>query len=353
MSFQIIRNDITKVEADAVVNTANPMPIYGNGVDQAIYMAAGEKNLLAERKKIGEIKPGNVAVTPAFNLPANYIIHTVGPIWEDGNHGELDILKDCYEKSLKKAQSLKCKSIAFPLIATGVYGFPKDKGLQIAMSVLQEYAMHHRMEIYLVIFDAESYELTGKVFDDIEAYIDDNYVDEAEKEYYEEIEEQLADERDARFRRRKRIDRELAFQRNNKSFGNASTPNEISLPEIFASVEEEDKTFQEKLFEYLDATGMKDSAFYKPLHFSKQMFSKIRGNIYYQPNRNTAIVFCIALKLDLDQTTDMLSRAGFAFNPANKVDMIIKSCIYNKQYNIQEIDLLLFKKGYPTLLKYE
>ena len=154
MPFQIIRNDITKVKADVIVNTANPKPVIGGGTDSAIYKAAGEEKLLAERQKIGHIARGEMAVTLAFDLKAKYIIHTVGPIWEGGNKGEFDILRSCYRKPLEKAAELGCESVAFPLIATGVYGFPKDKALQIAMSEISSFLMQDGIEmtVKLVVF---------------------------------------------------------------------------------------------------------------------------------------------------------------------------------------------------------
>ncbi len=175
MPFQIIRNDITKVAADAIVNTANPDPMYDSGTDGAIYEAAGADDLLAERKKIGAIMRGEVAVTPAFNLEAKYIIHTVGPAWEGGGNGEFGILRNCYQNSLMKALELGCESIAFPLIATGVYGFPKDKALQTAVSVFSEFLTDHEMEIILVVFDQKSFEVSGQIFEGIDAFIDENY----------------------------------------------------------------------------------------------------------------------------------------------------------------------------------
>ena len=167
MPFQIIRNDITKVKADVIVNTANPYPVIGSGTDSAMYRAAGEQRLLAEREKIGNIAPGQVAVTPAFDLTAKYIIHTVGPAWEDGNHGERDVLHSCYEKSLAKAAELKAESIAFPLIATGVYGFPKDDALNIALTEIGKFLLTHDMKVILVVFDRKAFELSGKLVGDI------------------------------------------------------------------------------------------------------------------------------------------------------------------------------------------
>ena len=184
MPFKIVRNDITKVKADAIVNTANPNPICASGTDLAIYETAGKKQLLAERRKIGKIARGDVAVTGAYQLQAKYIIHTVGPVWEDGKNHEFDTLEGCYRKSLQKAVELKCESIAFPLISTGVYGFPKDKALQIAVSVFREFLTENEMQIILVVFDKKSFQLSGQIVGEIDSYIDANYIRESHKKEY-------------------------------------------------------------------------------------------------------------------------------------------------------------------------
>lgn len=184
MPFKIVRNDITKVKADAIVNTANSNPICASGTDLAIYEAVGKKQLLAERQKIGKIARGDVAVTGAYDLKAKYIIHTVGPKWEGGTHHEFDMLESCYRKSLQKAVELKCESIAFPLISTGVYGFPKDKALQIAVSVFSEFLTENEMQIILVVFDKKSFQLSGQIVGEIDSYIDANYVSESHKKEY-------------------------------------------------------------------------------------------------------------------------------------------------------------------------
>ena len=160
MPFQIIRNDITKVSADAIVNTANPKPVIGSGTDSAIYAAAGEQLLLAERQKIGELRPGEAAYTDAFGLNARYIIHTVGPIWVDGNHGEREILRSCYDNSLNLADKLGCTSIAFPLISSGVYGFPKDEALSIAYAAIGAFVLTHETLVTLVVLDRNSLRLS-------------------------------------------------------------------------------------------------------------------------------------------------------------------------------------------------
>lgn len=184
MPFKIIRNDITKVHADAIVNTANPKPIYANGTDRAIYKAARSELVLEERKKIGEIARGDAAVTKAYHLPAKYIIHTVGPIWKNGMAQEFEILENCYTKSLEKAVELECTSIAFPLIATGVYGFPKDQALQIAISVFSRFLMTQEMQIILVVFDKKAFQLSRQMVGEIDSYIDANYVKEYQKSGY-------------------------------------------------------------------------------------------------------------------------------------------------------------------------
>ena len=160
MAFEIIRNDITRVAADAIVNTANPRPVVGGGTDSAVYLAAGRLRLLAARKKIGDIAPGQAVSTPAFRLSAKYIIHTVGPVWQDGTQGERETLRQCYANSLSLAESLGCESVAFPLISTGSYGFPKEEGLRIALEEIGRFLLLHEMRVILVVFDRSAVALS-------------------------------------------------------------------------------------------------------------------------------------------------------------------------------------------------
>lgn len=183
MPFEIIRNDIAKVKADAIVNTANPEPRIGAGTDHAIHRDAGPQ-LLEARKKIGSIAPGEVAVTPAFNLNAKYVIHTVGPTWQGGDKGEEQILRCAYDNALEAAVFHNCKTVAFPLMATGTYGFPKDKGMSIAISAFTEFLMTHDIRIILVVFDKPVFELASQLFDDLHNCVDENYVDAASIEEY-------------------------------------------------------------------------------------------------------------------------------------------------------------------------
>ena len=197
MSFRIIRDDITRVSADAIVNTANPEPVYGNGTDRAIYEAAGIAPLLHARKRIGHIEPGQAFATKAFGLPARYILHTVGPAWIDGRHGEYELLASCYRESLKLASHLKCDSIAFPLISTGTYGFPKTDALQVALDTIAAFQKYdsREMDVTLVVFNREAFEISSSLRNGIDQFIDENY---ARKKHLEEYSARLDDRKTGR-----------------------------------------------------------------------------------------------------------------------------------------------------------
>ncbi len=361
MPFQIVRNDITKVKADAIVNTANPKPIYGDGTDRAIYEAAGKKKLLVERKKIGDIARGQAAVTPAFNLNAKYIIHTVGPMWQGGGNGEFEVLKACYENSLNLALDLKCRSIAFPLIATGVYGFPKDKALQIAMSVIEPFLMEHAMKVIMVVFDHSSFELSGRIVEKVEAYVDENYVKAQRKRQYLTESEGVfsAEAAERRMRERMRREREelcmlseIDVSRDDRKKKEESSgtvqPKKVRIDDLLASSE---KTFQQKFLELMDEKGLTPPEVYKTADLSKQVFSKMLCDEEYHPNKYTAIKLCLTLKLDIDQTVDLLSRAGWTLSPSSKPDLVVKGCIINQEYKEVNIDLIMFDKCQTTLSK--
>ena len=177
MPFQIVRNDISHMRVDAIVNTANPRPVIGAGTDAMVHRAAGPELLMA-RQRIGSIAAGDAALTPAYALNAKYVIHTVGPVWDGGSYGEEDLLRNCYDNSLRLAVEHGCQSIAFPLISTGNYGFPKDKALQIAISAFSEFLLKHEMQIYLVVFGKQSFALSEKLFHSVQSYIDETYIKE-------------------------------------------------------------------------------------------------------------------------------------------------------------------------------
>ena len=360
MPFQIIRNDITKVKADAIVNTANPKPCVGSGTDSAIYSAAGEAQLLAARRRIGNIAPGQAFHTDAFGLDAKYIIHTVGPVWIDGTHREREILRSCYVHSLSLAVELRCESIAFPLIASGVYGFPKDEALQIALSEISRFLMTHEMKVLLVVFGRKALQLSERLVGSIEQYIDDH----AEQRLYDaeygsgesnrsrrflrsreellEVQDfdALPYEDDAVLEEAKEVDAGPALRDDLLDLSGKS------LDEVLGGKSE---TFQQRLLKLIDESGMTDVAVYKKANIDRKVFSSIRCKPDYKPKKKTALAFAIALELDLPTTRDLLSRAELAFSPSNRFDLIVSYFITNKKYDIFEINAALFQYGQPIL----
>lgn len=320
MPLIIIRNDITQVKADAIVNTANPYPKYASGTDRAIYEAAGAKQLLAQREKIGTIHQGKVAVTDAFALPARFIIHTVGPNWKGGNHGEFDVLRACYDNSLQKAYDLGCESVAFPLIATGVYGFPKDQALSIAVSCISSFLMNHEMLVLLVVFDRSSYQLSTRFMDEVQSFIDEATVSvKNAREYI-----------GGRYNRWEAMAEPVMYQ--------SSFQDDLS----FFQPSEDTMSFQEKMFEIMDEKGLVSTDVYKAANIDRKLFSKIQCNKDYHPKKKTAMAICIALRLNLEQAKDLLARADWAFSPNRKMDLVIIAAITHQEYDINVINEVLF-----------
>ena len=375
MAFKIVRNDITKITADAIVNTANPKPKFSSGTDSAVYAAAGADKLLEERKKIGRIEEGEVAVTPAFDLDAKYIFHTVGPIWKGGNYGEAETVKRCYTNCLNKALELELESIAFPLLATGNYGFPKSDALLLATSVFSNFLAENEMDITLVVFDNESFELSGKIFDGINQFINDNYVEEKINEEYFVCDEAASEPDENAGGRRsgkhgiglftgrgKRMAESTGMSaplsaeaaapeykmagsemlRNNM----AALPVKRSLEDVVKNVSE---TWSESLLRLITERGYTDTEVYKRANVDRKLFSKIRSNKEYQPKKNTAVAFALALRLNLDETKDFLRRAGYAFSPSSKFDLIIEYSIENGVYDLMLINSALFDHDQPQL----
>ena len=336
MPFEIVRNDITKMTVDAIVNTANPRPVIGLGTDSMIHEAAGPSLLIA-RQSIGRIDVGGAEITPAFALQAKYVIHTVGPVWDGGGYGEEESLRNCYDNSLKLAVANNCKSIAFPLISTGNYGFPKDKALQIAISAFSTFLLEHEMQIYLVVFDRTSFMLSEKLFQSVASYIDEHYVDECEVAAYGVSE-------NVRSYRRRRRDMEICES-------SAACDELLPCAPIGASkslsledmLKQTDAGFAETLLNLIDKTGKKDSEIYNRANVSRQHFSKIRNNPNYRPTKPTAIAFAIALELDLEQTKDLIGRAGYALTNSSKFDVIIRFFIESGNYNMMDINTALFE----------
>lgn len=344
MPFEIVRNDITKMAVDAIVNTANPRPVIGSGTDTAIHKAAGPE-LLKARQIIGNIDAGHAAITPAFELNADYVIHTVGPIWIDGTHDEEMLLRSCYENALSLAVQNGCQSVAFPLISTGNYGFPKDKALQIAISAFSSFLLENEMQIYLVVYDRASFKLSEKLFQRVASYIDEYYVDSHDFTYG------TLDENRRRIRRRKEMEicesralmeETVVADGLEEMFPCAAAP-KTKATSLAEKLKQADAGFTETLLKLIDKTGKKDSEIYKKANISKQHFSKIRNNPDYKPTKPTAIALALALELSLEDTKDLIGRAGYALTNSSKFDLIIQFFIEEGIYNVVEINIALYE----------
>ena len=368
MPFRIIRNDIAKVSADVIVNTADPHPVVGRGTDSAVYKAAGKKALLAERRKIGNIAPGQAAATPAFALSAKYIIHTVGPVWNGGDHCERDILRSCYKKSLDLACELNAESIAFPLIAAGNNRFPKDEALNIALEEIGRFLLLHDMEIILVVFDENSFMLSKNLTEKIEEYIDEHSVGIASRSEYENIRETRRSLKETLFNSIQRtasaagksVLNKIPSAEAERICADALTCEEDAAPAAVSLMNVEGKsldevlentgeTFRQRLFRLIDESGMDDVTVYKKANIDRKVFSRIRCKEDYIPKKRTAVAFAIALRLDMPTMLDLLSRAEIAFSPSSKFDLIITYFVTNGIYDIFEINAALFKYGQPIL----
>lgn len=323
MPLNIIRNDITKMKCDAIVNAANSSLLGGGGVDGAIHRAAG-KGLFLECMKLHGCKTGQAKITGGYDLPCKYIIHTVGPVWRGGSHGEKELLQSCYRNSLALAKEYNCESVAFPLISSGIYGYPKQQAFDVAVDVIKDFLTENDMDITLVIFDKASFELGKDYSDNIREYINQNYVDE-------------------------HTDTSPRFSFARKS-AVCSIPQNIACEDsvafsddLKAVIENQiDESFSEMLLRKIDEKGMTDVQCYKKANIDRKLFSKIRSDRLYKPKKETAIAFAIALELSLEETKDMLMKAGFALSHSNKFDIIIEFFINKNIYDIYEINEALF-----------
>ena len=325
MPLEIIRNDITKMAVDAIVNAAKESLLGGGGVDGCIHRAAGPE-LLAECRTLGGCKTGDAKITKAYRLPCKYVIHTVGPVWNGGQYGEKEKLVSCYRTSLALAKEHKCETVAFPLISSGIYGYPKDQALRVAVDTIGEFLMENDMTVYIVIFDRTAYQISGKLFADIAEYIDDHYVDEHTDSYRERL----------RMENMPRACEDIVLS---IAMG---VDEMLSDEALELMLDELDAGFSETLLKLIDRTGKKDSEIYKKANVDRKLFSKIRNNPDYKPSKTTAIAFAIALELDLDETKDFIARAGFALSRSSKFDVIIEYFIKQKNYDVFAINEALF-----------
>ena len=320
MPFYMIRGDITKLQVDAIVNAANNSLLGGGGVDGAIHRAAGPK-LLEECRTLGGCETGQAKLTGGYNLPAKYVIHTVGPIWRGGNRGERELLVSCYRNSLELASKEGCKTLAFPLISAGVYGYPKDQAVQVAVETIQSFLLTHDVSVTLVLFDRDAATVSKSLFTDISSYIDAQFI----KEHADQGPECVR--------------REVAFYRDAAKGIPMSAGVPGSQKEALSHI---DESFSQMLLRKIDAAGLTDAQCYKKANIDRKLFSKIRNDPHYRPSKPTALAFAIALELDLNETQELLRKAGFTLSHSQKLDIIVEYFILHGNYDIFQINQALF-----------
>lgn len=343
MSFRIVRNDIIKMNTEAIVNTANAHVSVGTGCDYAVYMAAGYDELLKYREeKIGFVPEGEAFLTPGFKLQAKYIIHAVSPLYIDGNQGEEEKLRSCYRRSLQIAKEHNIKSISFPLISTGGFGYPKEEGMRIAVDEIHAFLLENEMQIYLVVFDSKATTLGEKIYSDLEAYIDYNYVKNKRKEEYEDAYFRTVKSDSIVKRPAKRL-----MSRAQESCFDFEEQHESKLEERMKHISD---TFSQYLMYLIQDKKMENAEVYKRAIVDKKIFSKIKNNIDYHPQKRTALCLCMGAKLNLDESKDLLARAGYALSPCDKTDIIFSYFIENEIYDMIELDIQLEEHGLPCII---
>ena len=329
MPLSIVRNDITRIQADAIVNAANPSLLGGGGVDGAIHRCAGSK-LLEECKTLGGCKTGQAKITKGYNLKCQYVIYTVGPVWMGGDSDESKLLASCYQNVLRFAREYGCNSIAFPIISSGAYGFARDQALKIALTEIKAFLEEYEMDVYLVVFDKSTFAIGKKLMSDIIEYIDDNYTDNC---YYNRYSVEDA------YPVAPTINMEVNTVPYKEPPIDDGVDQSYDLDDILVSM---DEGFSEMLLRKIDEKGMTDAQCYKKANIDRKLFSKIRSDKNYRPRKATVVAFAVALELTLPETKELLMRAGYALTRANKFDIIVEYFISKGNYNLHEINEVLF-----------
>lgn len=424
MPLQILRNDITKMRVDAIVNAANSSLLGGGGVDGAIHRAAGPALLeecRAIRAREGGCRTGDAKLTGAGRLPCRYVIHTVGPVWQGGRQGEAELLASCYRRSLDLAAEKGCETVAFPLISAGAYGYPKQEALRIAVDTIRAWLQAsgpEEMAVSLVVFDKAAFEVSSGQYAAVAAYIDDHYVEaHAEPASMAVARKNRAlqnllkgtsrgGKKHALFEVGAAPDAEDAWDAECAEEalspaappppavpGMAGGPGKPPAPPTaaaapladiapqvtpaapfapaapqaapaapFASAAPQaapaslrealrslDESFAEMLLRKIDERGITDAACYKKANISRKLFSKIRADRLYRPSKPTALAFALSLELGLDETQELLRKAGFALSHSSKFDVIVEYFILNGVYDVMRVNEALFAFDQPLL----
>ena len=347
MPFEIVRHDITTMRVDAIVNAANPSLLGGGGVDGAIHRAAGPE-LLAECRTLGGCKTGEAKITRGYNLPAKYVIHTVGPIWHGGGNGEKELLTSCYLRSMRLALENGCETLAFPLISAGAYGYPKDQAMAVAIDAISHFLFDHEMTVYLVMFGHTEFLTSKKLFRDVQEYIDDVYAEAHVRKSVEQSRKALwhQDEEAAQ-----KLDQALGEAIHTQGFPRPApmaAPPKLN-PDWGQLLRRTDEGFSAALLRLIDEKGLTDAQCYKRANVDRKLFSKIRSNADYRPSKPTVFAFAVALELSLPETKRLLQKAGFALSHSSKFDIILEYFIKTRIYDLYEINEVLFQFDMPLL----
>ncbi len=327
MPFSIVRQDVTLMKVDAIVNAANTELQMGGGVCGAIFKAAGAKKLQAACDKVAPIKTGCAAITPGFSLSAKYVIHAAGPVYSHWNkERSRELLRSAYIESLKLAEKHGCESIAFPLISSGIYGYPKDEALEVARLAVEEFLAEHEMQIFLAVYDKSAFILSEALLGGVESYVDQHYVDSHQ------------------YSRRKLLD--VEEQALNVPMPMMAAAPAQALDDMIRNL---DEPFSDTLLKLIDAKGKTDVEVYKRANIDRKHFSKIRTGKGYTPKKATILALAVALELTLPETDDLLERAGYALTHTSKFDVIVEYFIVSGKYNVFEINEVLFQYDQPLL----
>jgi O-acetyl-ADP-ribose deacetylase (regulator of RNase III)/DNA-binding phage protein len=328
MPLHIIKNDITRVHCDAIVNAANCSLLGGGGVDGAIHRAAG-RQLLEECKTLGGCETGDAKITKGYNLPCKYVIHTVGPIWQGGNCSEEELLQSCYQKSLALAKEYACETVAFPLISSGVYGYPKKEALSVAVQTISDFLLNDEMTVYIVLLDSSACQIDKELYSEVEAYIDRTLFSDRTIGSYS-----IAKPMDINACCSMDLDEGPSLPR-------PCAPS--TKPSLEKMLSEMDDTFAVTLLKLIDLKGMTDVECYKKANVSKQTWYKILNEKNYKPSKNTVIAFAIALELTLKEANGLLATVGFTLSKSSIFDVIIEYFLIHREYDIFLINETLFK----------
>ncbi len=346
MPFTIICQDITKMQVDAVVNAANKKLAAGGGVCDSIFEQAGAEKLQSFCKNLSPVETGHAVITPGFDLSAKYIIHAVGPVYNifTGEKNK-ELLYSAYYESLKLALENKCESIAFPLISSGIYGYPKEEALSVAVSAIRDFLQKHDMDVYLAVFDKKAFSISKQLLGKVDSYISENYVD-IHNDLHRKLITRNSEASFKKLSSRKEVSSYEEASFCEEEYVNSISDFSSSLDEI---VDNLDEPFNTTLLRLIDAKGRTDTEVYKRANINRKLFSKIRTGNGYMPGKRTVIALAIALELTLDETDSLLEKAGYALSHSQKFDVIIEYFIINGRYDIFEINEVLFKYDQPLL----